>query len=71
MTKKQPFLLQTTASHRSVRYNTDLQVLSKVFVLLGGGGMTSTRSWEGHLSQNTIHCLKCFCNWLIVVPEHS
>ena len=68
MTKKQPFLLQINASHRPVRYNTDLpplshsklflQVLSMVFVLLGGRGITSTRSWEGHLSQNTVQSLK-------------
>ena len=30
----------------------------------GGGEVTSTRSWTGHLSQNTVQCLKYFCNWL-------
>ena len=30
----------------------------------GGGGVTSTRSWTGHLSQNTVQCLNYFCNWL-------
>ena len=30
----------------------------------GGGGVKSTRSWTGHLSQNTVQCLKYFCNWL-------
>ena len=30
----------------------------------GGGGITSTRSWTGNLSQNTVQCLKYFCNWL-------
>ena len=30
----------------------------------GGGGVTSTRSWTSHLSQNTVQCLKYFCNWL-------
>ena len=30
----------------------------------GGGGFASTRSWTGHLSQNTVQCLKYFCNWL-------
>ena len=28
------------------------------------GGITSTRSWTGHLSKNEGQCLKCFCNWL-------
>ena len=27
-------------------------------------GITSTRSWTGHLCQNTVRCLKYFCNWL-------
>ena len=26
----------------------------------GGGGVTSTRSWTGHLSQNTVQCLSTF-----------
>ena len=30
----------------------------------GGGGVTSTRLWRGHLCQNTVQCLKYFCNWL-------
>ena len=30
----------------------------------GWRGITSTRSWTGHLSQNTAQCLKIFCNWL-------
>ena len=30
----------------------------------GGGGFTSTRSWTSYLSQNTVLCLKYFCNWL-------
>ena len=30
----------------------------------GWRGVTSTRSWKGHLSQNTVQCLKYFCNWL-------
>ena len=30
----------------------------------GGGGVTSTRSWTGHWSQNTVQCLKYFCKWL-------
>ena len=30
----------------------------------GGGGITSTRSWTGHLSKNEGQCLKYFCNWL-------
>ena len=31
----------------------------------GGGGVTSTRSWTGHLSQNTVQCLKYFCNMVV------
>ena len=27
-------------------------------------GITSTRSWTGHLCQNTVRCLKYFCSWL-------
>ena len=76
-TKKWPFLLQFTPGHRSVRYNTELpppshsklflQVLRYGLVLLatlirGGGGITSTRSWTGHLCQNRVQCLKYFCN---------
>ena len=30
----------------------------------GGGEVTSTRSWTGHLSQNMVECLKYFCSWL-------
>ena len=47
-----------------------LQVLSMHGLLLlatlirEGGGITSTRSWTGHLSQNKVQCLKYFCNWL-------
>ena len=33
-------------------------------LIRGGGGITSTRSWTGHLCQNTVRCLKYFCNWL-------
>ena len=32
----------------------------------GGGGITSTRSWTGYLCQNTVQCLKYFCNWLLL-----
>ena len=76
-TKKRPFLLQIAPGHRSVRYKTDLplpshsklflQVLRMVLwasLIRGGGGITSTRSCRGHLWQNTVHCLKYFCNWL-------
>ena len=61
--RKRSFLLLIAASHRSVRYNTDLlppvpsklllQVLSMVLycnkatLIRGGGGITSTRSWIG------------------------
>ena len=78
--KTGPFLLQITPSHRSVKYNTDLpppsysklllQVLSNnglvslATLIRGGGGITSTRSWTGHLCQNTVQCVKHFCNWL-------
>ena len=30
----------------------------------GWRGITSTRSWTGHLCQNTVQCLKYFCNRL-------
>ena len=30
----------------------------------GWRGITSTRSWTGYLCQNTVQCLKYFCNWL-------
>ena len=33
-------------------------------LIRGGGGITSTRSWTGHLCQNTVQCLKYFCKWL-------
>ena len=33
-------------------------------LIRGGGGFTSTRSWTGHLSQNTVQCLKYYCNRL-------
>ena len=33
-------------------------------LIRGGGGITSTRSWTGYLCQNTVQCLKYFCNWL-------
>ena len=78
--EKRPFLLQIAPGHRAVKYNTDLSPSSLPFkvvppsfeygpVLLatlirGGGGITSTRSWTGHLCQNTVQCLKYFCNWL-------
>ena len=29
------------------------------------GGVTSTRSWTGHLNQNTVQCLKYFCNRVV------
>ena len=61
------FLLQIAPSHRSVKYNTDLPPPShsKLFLqvyglvlfatlIRGGGGITSTRSWTGHLCQNTV-----------------
>ena len=76
-TEKRPFLLQIAPGHRSVKYNTDLPPPShsKLFLqvyglvlfatlIRGGGGITSTRSWTGHLCQNTAQCLKYFCNWL-------
>ena len=77
--EKRPFLLQIAAGHRSVRHNTDLpppfhskmflQVLSMQSSIAfsfdkGWRGITSTRSWTDHLSQNTAQCLKIFCNWL-------
>ena len=31
-------------------------------LIRGGGGITSTRLWRGHLCQNTVQCLKYFCN---------
>ena len=74
--KKKPFILQIAASHRSMRYNTDLPPIqscsSKFWAWSciasnsdkGWTGVTSTRSWTGHLSQNTVQCLKYFCNWL-------
>ena len=30
----------------------------------GWRGITSTRSWTGHLCQNTVRCVKYFCSWL-------
>ena len=30
----------------------------------GWRGITSIRSWTGHLCQNTVRCLKYFCSWL-------
>ena len=74
-TKKRPFLLQIAPGHRSVRYNTDLpppshsklflQVLSMVFFLIRGrGGITSTRSWRGHLCPYTTNSLIQFLDWV-------
>ena len=77
--EKRPFLPQIAASHRSVRHNTDLPppFHSKMFLQVlsiqssiafsfdkGWRGITSTRSWTDHLSQNTAQGLKIFCNWL-------
>ena len=69
-TKNRPFFLQITASHNYVLHNSHLpptphlklflQVLSMHGLLLlatlirEGGGITSTRSWKGHLSQKLI-----------------
>ena len=35
-------------------------------LIRGGGGYHKhkLRSWTGHLCQNTVQCLKYFCNWL-------
>ena len=77
-TKKQPFMLQIAACHRSVRYNNDLplppiQSCSSTFSAWsciasnfdkGRWGITSIRLWTSHLCQNTVQCLKYFCNWL-------
>ena len=68
--KTRSFLLQIAASHRSVRYNTDLppgpSIQSCFFpsfehdlviletLINGGEGITSKRSSIGHLSQNTV-----------------
>ena len=30
----------------------------------GWRGITSTRSWTGHLCQNMVRCVKYFCSWL-------
>ena len=72
-------LLQIAASCTSVIYNTDpppsLPFHSKLFHQVWSsiasnfdkgrrGGITSTRSWTGHLSKNEGQCLKYFCNWL-------
>ena len=64
--KKRSFLLQIAAGYRSVRYNTDLPPPShsKLFLHKGKRNITSTRSWTGRLRQNTVQCLKYFCNWL-------
>ena len=74
LTKKQPFLLQIATSHRSVsKILTSLlppiQSCSSKFWAWsciasnfdkGCRGGASTRSWTGHLSQNTAQCLKHF-----------
>ena len=35
----------------------------------GGGEVTRTRSWTGHLCQDTVQCLKYFSNWLYRWPN--
>ena len=40
-------------------------------LIKGGGGITSTRSWTGHLSQNTVQCLKYVCDWLLLEKQDS
>ena len=42
----------------------DLHIVLLATLIRGGGGITSTRSWTGHLCQNKVQCLKYFCNWL-------
>ena len=76
--KKQPFLLQivlvtglldiTLTSLlppiQSCSSKFQYGLLLLVTLIRGGGGITSTRSWTGHLCQNTVQCLRYFCNWV-------
>ena len=84
-TKNPPFLLLITASHTSVDIHSPpssppFRVVPPSFehglvmlatLIRGGEGITSTRSWTGHLSQNMVQCLKYFCNWLFVAMPRN
>ena len=46
----------------SQRFEHGLILLATL--IRGGGGISSTSSWTGHLSQSMVQCVKFFCNCL-------
>ena len=74
--KKWPFLLLVTGLWDTILTSLlpPIQSCSSNFLAwpciasnfnMGWRGVTSTRSWTGHLSQITVQCLKYFCNCIV------
>ena len=57
--KNQPFLFQIAASHTN-----DHDLLLLAILIRGEGGYDKHKIIDRPLSQNKVHCLKYFCNWL-------